>query len=62
MKDGPDALQRLVQAAEPMPIRGLFRFSDFEKEIDSYYGMAPDAARAAPLGGASKREGGVGKE
>jgi twinkle protein len=40
MKDGPDALVRLVESAQPVPIRGLFQFTDFSDEIDRYYGMA----------------------
>jgi len=39
MKDGPDALATLVSSAEPVPIRGLFSFSDFADEIDRYYGL-----------------------
>lgn len=39
MKDGPEALQSLVRAAEPVPIRGLFRFKDFDAEIDRYYSL-----------------------
>jgi twinkle protein len=39
MKDGPSALAALVSAAEPVPIRGLFAFSDFADDIDRYYGL-----------------------
>eukprot|EP00850_Spirogloea_muscicola_P017641 SM000154S01376 [mRNA] locus=s154:49723:55977:+ [translate_table: standard] len=34
---GPQALRECVAAAEPYPIRGLFRFKDFFQEIDNYY-------------------------
>ncbi|CAL8460519.1 g48 [Coccomyxa elongata] len=37
LKDGPEALQALVQEADPYPIRGLFKFSDFLDEIWSMY-------------------------
>ena len=43
IKDGADALARLVAAAEPVPIRGLFQFSDFADEIDRYYGLEMNA-------------------
>ena len=39
MKDGAEALARLVTAAEPVPIRGLFEFESFSDEIDRYYGL-----------------------
>ena len=39
MKDGAPALVQLVNSAEPIPIRGLFRFSDFEEELDRYFGL-----------------------
>ncbi len=39
MKDGAEALSRLIEAAEPVPIRGLFQFADFGEEIDRYYGL-----------------------
>ncbi|KAK9810135.1 hypothetical protein WJX72_005431 [[Myrmecia] bisecta] len=42
MKDGPEALRGYVQSAEPYPIRGLFRFSQFFDEIWSMW--------ARPLG------------
>lgn len=34
---GKEALQNMIANAELYPIRGLFRFSDFGKEIDDYY-------------------------
>lgn len=34
---GPDALRKVIETAELYPIRGLFSFSDFFHEIDSYY-------------------------
>ncbi|KAK9909228.1 hypothetical protein WJX75_009173 [Coccomyxa subellipsoidea] len=37
LKDGPEALQALIQDADPYPIRGLFKFSDFLDEIWSMY-------------------------
>jgi twinkle protein len=51
MKDGPLALAALVDAAEPVPIRGLFQFADFSDEIDRYYGLALNAElRGLPTG------------
>jgi len=37
MEYGADCLRACIQAAEPLPITGLFRFSDYTKEIDQYY-------------------------
>uniref|UniRef100_A0A1D1YS60 DNA primase/helicase n=1 Tax=Anthurium amnicola TaxID=1678845 RepID=A0A1D1YS60_9ARAE len=34
---GPDALKRAIEDAEPFPIKGLFRFSNYFHEIDAYY-------------------------
>ena len=39
MKDGAAALAKLVDSAQPVPIRGLFRFGDFEEELDRYFGL-----------------------
>ena len=39
MKDGAATLAKLVDAAQPVPIRGLFRFGDFEEELDRYFGL-----------------------
>ena len=37
MERGADSVRACIQAAEPLPIAGLFRFSDYTKEIDQYY-------------------------
>ncbi|CAM6106005.1 unnamed protein product [Calypogeia fissa] len=34
---GPEALQEVIETAELYPIRGLFKFSQFFKELDDYY-------------------------
>lgn len=34
---GPEALSEVIETAELYPIRGLFRFSQFFKELDDYY-------------------------
>eukprot|EP00249_Psilotum_nudum_P007111 c20312_g1_i1 orf=569-2530(-) len=34
---GKQAICDMIQSAEPFPIRGLFRFSNFFKELDDYY-------------------------
>lgn len=34
---GPEALKELVKNAELYPIKGLFEFSAFFREIDAYY-------------------------
>ncbi|KAL0032240.1 hypothetical protein WJX79_000205 [Trebouxia sp. C0005] len=39
MKNGPDALRLCIDQAEPLPIRGLFRFSDFEQDVWSLYNL-----------------------
>lgn len=35
--DGPKALVDCVSAAEPYPVKGLYRFKDFWDDIESYY-------------------------
>jgi twinkle protein len=51
MKDGPEALATLVAGAQPVPIRGLFQFTDFSDEIDRYYGLELHAElRGLPTG------------
>eukprot|EP00963_Diacronema_lutheri_P011087 scaffold1318_cov362-Pavlova_lutheri.AAC.1 len=37
--EGPDAVKECIRNAEPYPIRGLFRFTDFYDEIESYYSL-----------------------
>ena len=37
--EGPDAVKDCIRNAEPYPIRGLFRFTDFYDEIESYYAL-----------------------
>jgi hypothetical protein len=39
VKDGPTALEALVRQAQPYPIRGLFKFSDFLDEIEGFYAL-----------------------
>ncbi|DBA96517.1 TPA: hypothetical protein ACH3X1_015395 [Trebouxia sp. C0004] len=39
MKNGPDGLRLCIDQAEPLPIRGLFRFSDFEQDMWSLYNL-----------------------
>jgi twinkle protein len=39
MKDGPAALAAIIEDAEAYPIRGLFKFSDFQTEIDDFYAL-----------------------
>jgi hypothetical protein len=34
---GPDGVRELIETAELYPIRGLFQFSNFFKELDDYY-------------------------
>jgi twinkle protein len=34
---GPDELRYAIDAAELYPIRGLFTFSDFFKDLDNYF-------------------------
>lgn len=34
---GPDVLKEVIENAELYPIRGLFNFSNYFNEIDSYY-------------------------
>lgn len=56
MADGPDYLRDCIEAAEPYPIRGLFRFSDFHQDILEYYGMQKSADLAVTTGWASLDE------
>lgn len=37
---GVEALRGCIQRAEPYPIRGLFRFTDFFDEIEAYYSLS----------------------
>ena len=37
MELGPDELRCAIDAAELYPIRGLFTFSDFFKDLDNYF-------------------------
>jgi len=50
MSDGPDRLRDCLDAAEPYPIRGLFRFSDFYNEILDYHGMQQTGDLAVTTG------------
>lgn len=50
MDDGAEALQACIDTAEPYPIRGLFRFSDFWDEIKAYHGMQQTSDIAVSTG------------
>eukprot|EP00891_Asterochloris_glomerata_P000826 jgi/Astpho2/826/fgenesh1_pm.00016_%23_20_t len=39
LSDGKEALLQCIEAAEPYPIRGLFRFSEFSAEVWSYFNL-----------------------
>lgn len=51
MKDGAAVLKAYVDAAKPLPIRGLFRFNDFWEQVRGvgagWRGSAADAAPCA---------------
>ncbi|XP_002961986.2 twinkle homolog protein, chloroplastic/mitochondrial isoform X2 [Selaginella moellendorffii] len=47
---GPEALREVVAKSELYPIRGLFQFSNFFKEIDDYYHMRVEEAEGASTG------------
>ncbi|KAK3263208.1 hypothetical protein CYMTET_27981 [Cymbomonas tetramitiformis] len=39
MRDGVYVLRACIDTAQPFPIRGLFKFSDFREEIDDFYNL-----------------------
>lgn len=50
IKDGPDMLRALVEAAQPLPIRGLLRFHEYYDEIMRHYHLDPSMSQAVSTG------------